>query len=123
MKYFKNVRNNASKMRSSLTKSEQHFLNAISMIPNLNIEIQKVIECYGCIFIVDFYLKNYNLAIEIDGEYHWSLEQQKKDKKRTEELSRVNISVERFTNKQVDKLTTSELKNKIIEMLQHHIFL
>ena len=52
-------------------------------------------------YIVDFYCDELNLVIEIDGESHIWIEEY--DKKRTEDLNAVGISVIRFTNDEVLK--------------------
>jgi very-short-patch-repair endonuclease len=52
-------------------------------------------------FIADFFCLESNLVVEVDGDYHNELEQQQYDEGRTYELSELNISVIRFTNKEV----------------------
>jgi len=52
-------------------------------------------------YIVDFYVGSAALAIEIDGEYHMTPEQQERDAIRTKELNEYGIKVIRFTNSQV----------------------
>jgi very-short-patch-repair endonuclease len=47
--------------------------------------------------IVDFYLPEQNLIVEIDGPYH----DREKDRKRDEELQRGGIRILRLTNEQV----------------------
>lgn len=49
-------------------------------------------------YIVDFYCHAKRLAIEIDGEYHNTPEQQLYDENRTAELKRIGIREMRFTN-------------------------
>ena len=51
---------------------------------------QKPIDNY----IVDFYCKDFKLAIEIDGESHYGKED--KDKKRDKRLNKLGITVLRF---------------------------
>lgn len=50
--------------------------------------------------ILDFYLPDQNLCIEIDDPSH--AKKQKKDRERTKRLSGLGIDVVRYTNKQVD---------------------
>jgi len=54
-------------------------------------------------FILDFYSDKAKLAIEIDGEYHNTLEQRVKDRERTIELQKDGIEVMRVTNKELDE--------------------
>lgn len=51
--------------------------------------------------VLDFYLPDYNLAIEIDDPSHNEPKKIKKDQKRTLALSGLGIEVLRFTNAQV----------------------
>ena len=50
--------------------------------------------------ILDFYLPDYNLCIEVDDISHEK--KAKKDRLRTERLAGLDIKVIRFTNKQVE---------------------
>jgi very-short-patch-repair endonuclease len=50
-------------------------------------------------YIVDFYCRDYMLAIEIDGDSHG--EQEDYDQKRTEDLNVLSVTVIRFTNEEV----------------------
>lgn len=62
----------------------------------------KIDKYKTCFYIVDFYLPDANMAIEIDGEYHQTSKQKTADKKRTMVLRGSGLSdVVRFTNDQV----------------------
>jgi very-short-patch-repair endonuclease len=50
-------------------------------------------------YVVDFYCDELALVIEIDGESHTG--QEEYDKKRSQELGEVGITVIRFTNDEV----------------------
>lgn len=63
-------------------------------------------------YIVDFYAPSIRLAIEIDGDSHFTKEKQKKDIARDLSLNKLNIKTLRFTNNQV---------NTIIEGVLHEI--
>ena len=52
-------------------------------------------------FIADFYCHECKLMIELDGEYHNTIEQRQYDEGRTYELSELHIKVIRFTNNEV----------------------
>lgn len=62
------------------------------------------------LFIADFYCHQLKLIIEIDGEYHNTLEQIKKDNERTQILQDNGMKIIRFTNceieNNVDKVIT-----------------
>ncbi len=61
-------------------------------------------------FILDFYCHAEKLAVEVDGGYHKSENQQKADAERTGELNQMGIRIIRFTNKQVLEETEKVLK-------------
>lgn len=70
-------------------------------------------------YIVDFYCKDLQLAIEIDGGIHSELEQEKRDFRRQQRLEDLDIVFIRFNDHDVkNNLDTVliELKNKIIEI-------
>jgi len=52
-------------------------------------------------FIADFYCEAHALVIEVDGGYHNRKAQQEYDEGRTYELSKLNLKVIRFTNREV----------------------
>lgn len=55
------------------------------------------------LYIVDFYCHKLKLVIEIDGGYHDSSEQIKKDKERTKILNSNGLEVIRFTNQEIEE--------------------
>lgn len=62
------------------------------------------------LYILDFYLPEYKLAIEIDGyAYHGDKEAKKKDKTRTKHLKWSGIDVIRLSNPMAKSLTKVEL--------------
>ena len=52
-------------------------------------------------YIVDFYICEFKLAIELDGGHHYTPEVMEYDKKRTEFLNSIGIRVIRFPNREV----------------------
>lgn len=54
------------------------------------------------LFIADFYCHQLKLIIELDGEYHNTLEQVKKDDKRTQVLQDNGMKIIRFTNDEIE---------------------
>ena len=52
-------------------------------------------------FIVDFVCLNQQLVIEVDGGYHFTIEQQEADKMRTDILAEMGFRELRFTNEEV----------------------
>jgi very-short-patch-repair endonuclease len=52
-------------------------------------------------YIVDFYCPECRLAVELDGDGHMSIQGEELDARRTEFLTRFNVKVIRFENKEV----------------------
>lgn len=53
------------------------------------------------LYVLDFYCHKLRLAIEIDGGYHFTRQQQEKDRDRTLEISKYKVDVIRFTDIEV----------------------
>lgn len=66
-------------------------------------------------YILDFCVFSKNLAIEVDGSVHDTEEAKKKDAERTEELSKLGISVFRIKNE--DTLSEASLYDKLNDVL------
>jgi len=100
------------------TPSEKIFKAVLKAI-GVKYEYQHIVftDEFGKFFILDFYLPDYNVGIEIDGGYHFTHEQMLKDKERTKLILRkIKIrSILRFNNSQVD--TTEYFLNKVKETL------
>ena len=60
-------------------------------------------------YVVDFYCHKHKLAIELDGEVHSSEDRQTYDKKRTDYLNSVGVTVLRFENFEVFQYPTRTL--------------
>ncbi len=54
-------------------------------------------------YIVDFYCAKAKLVIELDGGGHYEKEQRQKDDLRTKELEKMELSVIRFCNLDIDR--------------------
>ena len=54
-------------------------------------------------YIVDFFIPSKKLIIELDGEYHYTMDQQAKDLERTKDLEALGYKVLRFDNYDVIK--------------------
>lgn len=84
---------------------ERRVYHLLKAFFDYDIRCQKVIGNY----IVDLYIQELNLIIEIDGEYHNGKEQQKKDIERTKFLMSQGYHIIRFTNE--------EIKNDLLNVL------
>lgn len=71
---------------------------------------QRVVYERGFAAIIDFWLRDYNLFIEIDGSVHLDPEQKEKDRVKDEICKNVlKIPVIRFTNKNAIKFSSTKI--------------
>lgn len=61
-------------------------------------------------YIVDFYCPKARLVVEIDGNSHYQNDVREKDKEREGFIKSFNISIVRFTNKDITENLTGVLK-------------
>jgi very-short-patch-repair endonuclease len=95
--YNKSLVDNAKELRKNMTHEERHlWYDFLKRLP-YNVRRQHNIENY----IVDFYIAEKKIVIEVDGIQHNSQEGSKKDAKRDEELSRWDIVVLRYSNESI----------------------
>lgn len=67
-------------------------------------------------FIVDFYCRQAQLVVEIDGPSHQSTEAVEYDEQRTQFLNEIGLSVLRFSNEQVIYDTDA-----VLNMISEHL--
>lgn len=67
---------------------------------DIRCEFQKPCLVFGKCYIMDFYLPDYGICIEVDGDYHNTQEQLTKDRERSNRLAKTGILVVRFTNEE-----------------------
>ncbi|MBQ7873182.1 MAG: DUF559 domain-containing protein [Clostridia bacterium] len=89
----------AKNLRKRSTPQEKHLWYDFLKNYEVKFQRQKAIGEY----IVDFYCPSLKIAIEIDGNQHYSKEGIEKDKIRTEEINKQGIQIIRIPNKQIDK--------------------
>ena len=95
--YNKKLVQNARVLRKNMTPEEKHlWYDFLKKLP-FNVRRQHNIENY----IVDFYIAEKKIVIEIDGIQHSIPENEKNDKKRERILSNWNITVLRYTNESI----------------------
>jgi very-short-patch-repair endonuclease len=69
-------------------------------------------------FIADFYIHQFKLVIELDGDYHFRQDQREHDQGRSFELEELGIKILRFTNNEV----IQDL-NAVLETIKKHLTL
>jgi len=90
---------NARSLRKNMTKEERHLW--YDFLRNLPVSVhrQKVIGRY----IVDFYIAEKKLVIELDGSQHYEKSAICKDAQRDAYLRELGISVTRYSNADVNQ--------------------
>ena len=90
---------NARTLRKNMTKEERHlwydFLKGLPIM----VHRQKVIGPY----IVDFYIAQANLVIELDGSQHYEEAGMKADRERDAYLNSLGLRVLRYSNLDVNR--------------------
>lgn len=103
----KRLKDKAEDFRSDLikkqTRSEARMKVALKEL-NVKYEFQKIFYTEKSFYIVDFYLPEYNVVIEVDGGYHNDKEQKVKDNNRTLKLTEDINHVYRIKNESVDNI-------------------
>ena len=92
--YNKNLVSNARTLRKNMTPEEKHlWYDFLKRLP-YNVRRQHNIENY----IVDFYISEKKIVIEVDGRQHLLSEHKDADKQRDAVLSSWGITVLRYSN-------------------------
>ena len=87
------------KLRKQMTAAEVALW---MMIKNRQLDGERFLRQFSIgHYVVDFYCHKHKLAIELDGEGHFTEEGQAYDKARTEFLNSVGVTVLRFENFEV----------------------
>ena len=113
--YNKNLVPNARDLRKNMTPEEKHlWYDFLKRLP-YNVRRQHNIENY----IVDFYIAEKKLVIEIDGRQHLLPEHKESDMKRDSDLAAWGITVLRYSNDSINNnfyaVTKDILKNLDID--------
>jgi len=94
----KDLKIRAREFRKEATNQENHLWYDFLKKHHLQFYRQRVIGNY----IVDFYCPSAKLVIELDGSQHYEKEAMEYDAIRTEYLNALDLSVLRFSNREVD---------------------
>ncbi|MEQ8473441.1 MAG: endonuclease domain-containing protein [Marinoscillum sp.] len=108
----------ARELRENMTESERLLWNQLKQNQLLGLRF-KPQHPIGH-FIADFYCHQLKLVIEIDGEYHSSMEQKEYDNGRDYEMEELEIVVMRINSEIVlndPKLVLKSIENKCNELL------
>ena len=110
--YNKSLVENAKKLRKEMTPEEKKlWYDFLKRLP-LTVRRQHNIENY----IVDFYIAEKRLVIEVDGRQHLSEEGRQHDEIRDKNLAEWGIITLRYSNESINKSFT-----KIAEDILQHL--
>ena len=85
---------NAKQLRKNMTKEERHlWYDFLKSLPTM-VHRQKVIGNY----IVDFYIAEAKLIVEVDGSQHYEPQEIERDRIRTAYLENLGLRVVRIPN-------------------------
>ncbi|MBQ6335652.1 MAG: endonuclease domain-containing protein [Ruminococcus sp.] len=84
-------------LRRNMTKEEKRLWYDFLRKLNLTVNRQKVIGNY----IVDFYIADARLIIELDGSQHYTIEGRDADASRDTYLNGLGLTILRYTNLQI----------------------
>jgi very-short-patch-repair endonuclease len=94
--YYKGLRKHARELRTALTECEKRVMGFLKS-RGLRFRVQHPIDFY----IVDFYLPNHHLVIEVDGEQHITTEGKVYDEYRDEIMHLYELRVLRISNRDI----------------------
>lgn len=90
---------NARTLRKNMTKEERHlWYDFLKTLPVM-VHRQKAMGNY----IVDFYIAEANLVIELDGSQHYETEGQREDAVRDTYLRSLGLTILRYANSDVNQ--------------------
>ncbi len=110
--YNKTLTDNARALRKNMTPEEKHlWYDFLKFLP-MTVKRQKNI----CNYIVDFYIPEAKLVIEVDGRQHLTEENRKADQERDSVLGEWDIKVKRYSNDSVNKQFTMVAEDILSEL-------
>lgn len=99
-KYIPKLERNVDGNIKKATEAEIHFKEVLEK-NGIKFEFQKLCNMNGTVYIMDFYLTDHQICVEIDGGYHYSESQMLKDRVRDKNMALSGILTIRFTNEEV----------------------
>lgn len=92
-----------SDLLKNSTPTEKYFQSLISQT-DIPFVAQYAIDRRKSFYIIDFYIPSLNVCVELDGEYHQTKEQSRKDRTRDKWLKSRGFIVKRLTNSAMLKI-------------------
>jgi very-short-patch-repair endonuclease len=97
IRYRKDLKSRGRRLRRDQTPAERKLWYVYLCDHPFKFTRQKPLGQY----IADFYCARSLLAVELDGDSHFSVEAEKRDAMRTQQLARLGIRIVRFKNSEV----------------------
>ena len=110
--YNPDLKERSRELRKNMTDAEKKIWFGYLKSLQVNVLRQKPIDH----FIVDFYIPDYNLVIEVDGEIHNTLKNKEYDSFKDTMLKLYGLSVLRITNEMINLDF-----NKAVELIEEKI--
>ena len=110
--YNPDLKERSRELRKNMTDAEKKIWFGYLKSLQVNVLRQKPIDH----FIVDFYIPDYNLVIEVDGEIHNTLKNKEYDSFKDTMLKLYGLSVLRITNEMINLDF-----NKAVELIEEEI--
>ena len=110
--YNPDLKERSRELRKNMTDAEKIIWFGYLKSLQVNVLRQKPIDH----FIVDFYIPDYNLVIEVDGKIHNTLKNKKYDSFKDTMLKLYGLSVLRITNEMINLDF-----NKAVELIEEKI--
>lgn len=107
--------NNRHKLIENATDAEQKAWDKLVSLSKIRIIKQKPFFICDKVYFADLYLEQYNTIIEIDGGYHRTQCQKRKDEERTIYLNSAGIKVIRLSN---EDIMTMRLYDEILNIVK-----
>ena len=103
---------NARTLRKNMTKEEKHlWYDFLKKLP-VTVNRQKNIGNY----IVDFFIAQKRIVIEIDGQGHGFEKNIESDKKRDEDFIKLGITILRYTNNDINHRFNSVCQDILLHL-------
>ena len=90
---------NSKALRKNMTKEERHLWYDFLKLQPFTVHRQKVIGSY----IVDFYIAQAGIVIELDGSQHYEQPGEEADRDRDAYLQSLGLTVLRYSNADVNR--------------------
>jgi very-short-patch-repair endonuclease len=103
-------------LRVNITKSENRIMKLLDKLEYEYIFQYSIFDEWFFI-IADFYIPEFKLMIEVDGDSHLGVVQKKKETKRKRWLLKKGIQVLRIKNKATIKMNAKQLNSRILKFV------